>query len=591
MALDSNGRVTGTPAAGGTYSFIVRATDANGCTGDQSYILTSIECPDITLNPASLPSARVATPYSQTITATGGVAPYTFSMFETLPAGLTLSSTGLLSGTPTISGRLNNFLIVATDANGCIGLGLYNLFIDPCPLITVNPVNPNLPGATISTPYSVTFSAAGSQAPITLSQSGGVLPPGMTFNPATGVLSGLPTQYGTFTFNISATNGSGCTGARSYTLIVSPTCPAITILPTESNLPPATVGTPYTQTLSATGGAAPYQAAMLSGTLPAGVSFNLEPGVLTGTPTTAGTFTFTVRFVDAGQCQGQRTYTLGVNGAPCPSIVMNPGNSSLPGGIVGAPYGLAFTGTGGTAPYSFRILAAGAAPGGLTLSSDGNLTGTPTTANVYHFVVLTTDANGCVGGAEYNLIINNPTCPTVTLNPANTVLPPGLTGNVYSQVFSATGGAAPYSFTISAGSLPPGSLLSSEGELTNKGFTSAGSFSFTVRVTDGSGCVSERQYTLIVNDIGCPAITVNPEVLSNGRVGSAYNQTITATGGALPYTFIISAGALPAGLTLNATTGALSGTPTAAGTANFNVRATDANGCMGERAFTVIIEL
>jgi uncharacterized protein (TIGR03437 family) len=502
LSLASNGNLTGTPTSAGSYSFTVRTTDANGCTGERSYTLAinNPVCPTITLNPVSpLPAGRIATSYNQTITATGGAAPYDFSLAtgSTLPAGLTLSAAGLLSGTPTVGGNFS-FTIVATDANGCLGSRLYILFIDPCPLITVNPADPNLPQATISSPYSVTFSATGGAAPAPLSHSSGVLPLGLTFNPATGVLSGSPTQAGTFTFDIRATDANGCIGFRRYTLVVNSTCPAITVNPTDLNLPQATVGTPYTQTFSATGGAAPYRVDRFAGTPPPGLTLDFTTGLLSGTPTAPGTFTFTIGFKDAGQCPGERTYTL---------------------------------------------------------------------------------------------VINHPACPSVTVNPTNPVLPSGTTGTAYNQKFSAMGGTSPYSFTISAGILPPGSSLLSEGELTNASLTTAGNYSFTVRATDANGCTGERQYTLVINHPACGSITINPAGLANGTVGSPYNQVIGATGGVAPYSFDISAGALPADLTLNATTGAITGTPASPSTTNFTVRATDANGCMGERAFTVVMAM
>ena len=591
LSFNTNGSLTGTPTTAGSYSFIVRGNDANGCFGERSYTLVvNPACPSITVNPTSpLPSGRIATPYSQTITATGGVAPHTFSLAtgSFLPAGLTLSSTGLLSGTPTVGGNFS-FTIVATDAGGCIGFRLYHLFIDPCPLITVNPTSPNLPPANISSPYSQTFSATGGVAPYTFATTGNPPPLGLTFNAATGVLSGSPTQSGTFNFNVSATDANGCIGVRAYTLLVNSTCPTITVNPTNPTLPPATVGTPYNQTFSATGGVAPYLADMFSGNLPTGVSFNLSTGVLSGTPTTPGTFTFTVRFRDAGQCPGQRAYTLVVNSAPCPSISINPVNSPLPAGRVGTLYSLTFTGAGGAAPYMFRITG-GALPGGLTFSSGGNLTGTPTTAGNYNFTVRMIDANGCMDEANYDLVINNATCLGITVNPVNPVLPSGVTGMAYSQRFSATSGTAPYSFAISAGALPPGSSLSSDGALTNTSFTAAGNYSFTVRASDANGCSGERQYSLVINNPACPAITVNPAALSSGVIGAAYNQTISATGGASPYSFSVSAGALPAGLALNATTGAITGSPASAGPASFTIRATDANGCSGGRAFNIII--
>src|SRR5262249_22155489 len=114
----------------------------------------------------------------------------------------------------------------------------------------------------------------------------------------------------------------------------------------------------------------------------------------------------------------------------------------------------------------------------------------------------------------------------------------------------------------------------------------AGTFNFTVTATDTNGCPGSQAYTLVIGN--CPAITITPSTLPSGTVGTAYNQTLTATGGTPNYSFSLSAGALPAGLTLSAT-GMLAGTPGAAGSFNFTVRATDQNGCFGERAYTLTL--
>jgi uncharacterized protein (TIGR03437 family) len=407
LSLASNGNLTGTPTAAGNFTFQVRATDANGCTNVRLYTLTvDSTCPTITLNPTSpLRSGRIETPYNQAITATGGAPPYTFSLAtgSALPAGLTLSTVGLMSGAPTVGGNFS-FTIVATDSGGCIGFRLYNLFIDPCSLITINPADPNLPPASISAPYTQTFSATGGVAPYTWSLLGNPPPIGMTFNAATGVLSGSPTQSGTFNFSARAIDANGCVGSRAYTLLVNYTCPAIMVNPTNPNLPSATVGTPYTQTFSATGGAAPHRVEQFAGTPPSGLTLDFTTGILSGTPTAAGTFTFTVVFKDAGQCPGERVYTLVINDRTCPSVTINPNNSPLPAGTVGRVYSLTFTGTGGTAPYSFSITM-GALPGGLELSSGGNLTGTPATAGTFNFNLRMTDASGCIDEANYDLVI------------------------------------------------------------------------------------------------------------------------------------------------------------------------------------------
>jgi uncharacterized protein (TIGR03437 family) len=588
ISLSSSGAFSGTPTTSGTYTFNLQVSDAYAClhVRTMAIVVSNSTCPTITLNPSfPLPTGRIATPYSQTITAAGGAAPYAFSLStgSSLPSGLTLSASGLLSGTPTAGGNFS-FTIVATDANGCLGSRLYQLFIAPCPIITVNPADPNLPAAAISTPYSQTFSATGGTAPYTFTLLG-TPPIGLAFNSTTGVLSGSATQSGTFPFSVRATDANGCIGVRAYTLIVSATCPAITVAPTNPNLPPATVGVPYTQTFSATGGAAPYRVERFAGSYPSGLTLDFTTGILSGTPTAPGTFNFSITFKDAGQCPGERSYTLVINNPACPTITVNP--TSLPGGTTGTVYSQNLTASGGAAPYVFSV-SSGSLPTGLALAISGTLSGTPTAAGTFGFTVRTRDANGCTGEREYTIVIAAPACPTISLNPTNAALPAGTTGTTYTQAFTATGSTTSYSFTIVGGSLPGGLALNSNGDLTGTP-TAAGAFNFMVRASDGNGCTGERAYSLVINPPACPTISLTPATLLSGTLGSTYNQVISASGGAAPYGFSLIAGSLPAGLALNSTTGAITGSPGSAGLANFTVRATDANGCMGERAYAIII--
>jgi hypothetical protein len=176
------------------------------------------------------------------------------------------------------------------------------------------------------------------------------------------------------------------------------------------------------------------------------------------------------------------------------------------------------------------------------------------------------------------------TCPAITVNPAT--LANGVVGNSYNQTVTAAGGTAPYDFTVSLGALPPGLTLSPSGFLSGTPVT-AGTFNFTITATAATLCPGSRAYTLTITG-NCPAITVNPATLPNGATGAAYNQIVTATGGAAPYTYTISAGSLPGGLNL-ASGGALTGAPNAAGVFNFTIKATDTNGCFGSRAYTVTV--
>ncbi len=180
--------------------------------------------------------------------------------------------------------------------------------------------------------------------------------------------------------------------------------------------------------------------------------------------------------------------------------------------------------------------------------------------------------------------------PTIAVAPAT--LPNGTVATAYSQTLTASGGTAPYTYAITAGALPAGLTLSSAGVLAGTP-TAGGSFTFTVRATDASAAPGpyngSRAYTLT---IAAPTITVAPATLPNGATGTAYSQTITAAGGTAPYTFAITAGALPAGLTLTSG-GVLSGTPTAGGSFTFTVTATDASTgsgpYSGSRSYTLTI--
>ncbi|MFN0110021.1 MAG: putative Ig domain-containing protein [Blastocatellia bacterium] len=178
-----------------------------------------------------------------------------------------------------------------------------------------------------------------------------------------------------------------------------------------------------------------------------------------------------------------------------------------------------------------------------------------------------------------------PFCPNpITVSPGS--LPVAGLNQAYNQQVTASGGRAPYRFSVSSGTLNAGlSLDTLTGRITGTP-TSLGSAKFDVTATDDNGCTGVQSYTIDV--IVCPTITVNPPTASNGFVGTAYSQTFTASGGNGPYSFARVTGTLPPGLSLTVG-GALTGTPTTAGTFNFTVEATAVNGCKGSLAYTVII--
>src|SRR5205085_11264263 len=176
----------------GSFPIAFTATDANGCTGTGAIYTLVIDCQTITVtNPANT-SGTVSAPFSEQFSQSGAVGGATFTTASTLPAGLTLSTSGLLSGTPTQTGTFG-IVVHVVDGNGCAANGAtYNLVIG-CQTITVT--NPGVATGAAGSAFSQTFTQTGGIGTVTFSESG-ALPTGLTFHTATGVLAGTPTSGG-----------------------------------------------------------------------------------------------------------------------------------------------------------------------------------------------------------------------------------------------------------------------------------------------------------------------------------------------------------------------------------------------------------
>lgn len=447
-------------------------------------------------------------------------------------------------------------------------------------VVTISPVS--LPATTAGTAFSQTLIANGGTAPYGFAITAGALPAGMTLNTA-GVLSGTPTASGSFNFTVTATDSSGspASGSRAYTLTVA--SPTITLPATT--LAGGAAGQAYTAVINqATGGIAPYTYALGSGALPAGVTVNPTTGALSGTPTVAGTFVFTLTATDstAGTAgQASQSYSLSI---VSPTLSITP--ATLPGGSFGVAYSQTLSSTGGTAPYGYAITA-GALPGGITLDTAGLLSGTPNAAGSFSFNVSVTDANGFSATQAYTVTVASP---TIAIAPST--LPTAMVGTAFSQPLNANGGTAPYSFAIGAGTLPSGLSLNAAGVLSGTP-TAAGSFPVTVTATDANGFTGSQSYTLAV----APSVTFSFSppggTLAEAMAGEDYSAQITATGGAGPLLYSISSGGLPDGLTLNASTGELTGPVSAAATVKeyvFTVQVRDNNGATGTATYTLAVK-
>lgn len=249
------------------------------------------------------------------------------------------------------------------------------------------------------------------------------------------------------------------------------------------------------------------------------------------------------------------------------------------------PYSALLQATGGILPYAWSII--GSLPPGLTLNAaTGAISGTPNKEGSYSFVAQVTDKIKGTGFAAFTIVVGTGTPATplvVTLVGPTT----GTVNVLYNALLSASGGTAPYTFTKLAGNLPPPLNLLPSGTITGIPNT-AGAFPFSVQASDSKGATGTGNFTITIIQGEAPTITT-ASPLPNATPGTAYSVVFQATGGTPTYTWSVEPGAgpLPPGLQLIEKTGALQGTPTAAGDYTFAIRVTDSKQAFGLKTFTL----
>jgi uncharacterized protein (TIGR03437 family) len=330
-----------------------------------------------------------------------------------------------------------------------------------------------------------------------------------------------------------------------------PAIPPVTISG-PVNLGDFAVGKSISGSYTVSGGTPPYS--LTASALPAGVTFS--SGTLSGTPTTPGTYYVFISAVDSAGKSGFLSVTFSVLGFS---------SGTLPPATSFFQYTAAVQAAGGLPPYTYTGTGT---PAGISVFPDGSVRGTTPMTGTFTVTVTATDNSGVQATGTYTLVVSAPPALKV---PGGTLTSTTVQTSS-SQVLSATGGAPPYSWVIASGALPDGMSLQTSGTL-NGIATKVGTFGFAAKATDSGGGTATGAFTITVNP---QPITINaPSPLSSGMVSVDYPvQTLSASGGAAPYAFKVTSGSLPAGLVLS-TTGAVSGTPTAAGNSSFTVTATD----------------
>ena len=581
------GTLTGQTATGATYM----APAPGGAIASTSGTLTATSVADPTktisvminvtpppaISTTTLPAAIEGTAYAQTVASTGGAGTLTSTVsVGSLPPGLSIDSSGHITGTATGPNGTRNFTVKVTDTSAAGAQSatqalsiLVNL--PAAPSITTT----TLPAATEGTNYSQPVAGAGGLTPYTFTVSAGTLPAGLALNASTGVISGKPSgPNGTSSFTIKLTDKSNPaqTATQALSILVNlPAPPSITTTTMTAGVEFAA----YNQTVMATGGLAPLTFSISAGALPAGLAINTSTGAITGTPSGPnGSASFTVKVTDSSNPAQSATQALSIliNLPTAPSIT----TTTLPAGTEFTPYSqaIAVTGGHGTLTFSNGV----GMPAGLSLnSSTGLITGTPSGPNGTSpsFTVTVADSSNPPQSAtkSFTILINLPTAPSIT----TTSLPNGSIGSVYGQTIAETGGHGPFTWSIFSGALPANlSINAATGTITGTPTANVVA-SFTVQVSDSSNPPQSAQKALTITIAAAP-LSVTTTGLPAGEVGLAYTGALLqTTGGTPPVTWTASPTTLPAGLSLNASTGAITGTPTVAATTPFTFTASDSS--------------
>jgi hypothetical protein len=357
--------------------------------------------------------------------------------------------------------------------------------------------------------------------------------------------------------------------------------------------PTGTVGQPYSLTIylmppdggrGEDFGCATFH--VTSGTFPPGLSISDE-GVISGTPTTEGTFHFylTVKYDKEPTCHkppSDDTFIISINPG-VPRLVIGPEQSGVPISTVGGPFSLQMTAS--LPDAKTWSIVGGALPPGLALgATDGVITGTPTTAGTYTFTIRAEIDAQRTDTKTLSIVVRDPiSIAAAQLTETTTELPASEVGVPFNALLAATGGAGTYTWSH-AGSLPPGVVFGPTGSLTGRP-TAAGTYRFTVTATDAEGRTAT--YNGVVTVV--PRLALATTRLKIGRVGRYYQFRLRASGGVAPWKSRIKRGPLPRGILFDPTVGVFFGAPAKVGTWRIGVEMVDALGVKATATVRLVV--
>ncbi|NOT24909.1 MAG: hypothetical protein HOP16_02295, partial [Acidobacteria bacterium] len=579
ITLSSAGLLSGTTtASAGTDNINVTVTDSAGRSTTQAMGFLRVTSPQQPLGAIQPNNVNNATTgfYTDCVLGgscdrrlsfnLGGTPPFTWSVTG-LPSGLRAEFPDTagpfqiaLRGRPASVGA-STVQVTVTDAAGVISRNSFP--------IRVSALDPrfNLPGATLDDDFEGGLDVLGGTSPYTVALTSGQLPPGLALNASGLTLTGTPTAAGTFTSTLRFTDALGVQTFFERIIVVNGSVGTVSIT-TFYDLDVHGNGVPFSLNLAATGANAFQWTAEEPSDLPPGINL-ASNGVLSGAPTANGTYSFLVKAADTSAPDtnfGFQRFILRVV-APATAFAWT-SPPTLPYGNVAAAYSFQLSGDSSLTGLTVRRAHNSFLPPGLTLSAAGLISGTPTSPGQFQFVVEAVSGGVVFDSQQFNLTIYNAGyVPPIEL-PSVAATNQASVGQL-TVGLTAIGGKPPYTYSITPGASvipgmrvqtgPPGPL-NVTGEAFFMGVIPApGTYPTSIRVTDSLGAVLDKAVTYVA----VPHYLFNVSPLPRALNGAAYSYQLLPGGGSGSYTF--SATGLPAGITINTTTGLLSGTPTVSG--------------------------
>lgn len=565
----STGAITGDPTTVGTTTGLVLTATAGAETASTAAFQIAISAAP---PPVATPTASIQTPIAGqvgsalSVTATHAdfsSAPTWTLTSGSLPAGLSLAaSTGAISGSPTTAGTTSGLVLTATSGAQSAQTNAFSIVVSAAPVTATaamaTPINGTVGSALTATPSSSGFSSAPSW-----SLSSGILPAGLSLNASTGAISGTPSASGTTSgLVLTASAGAQSAQTNAFSIAIAPVpAPVSASMATPIN---GTVGQALAATPSRSGFSATPTWVLTSGVLPAGLSLNASTGVVSGSPTTAGTTSGLVLTATAGaQSASTNAFSI-VVAAPPPTSTLAVSYASTTM-TVSTPGTLSPTTTGNVGAVTYAMT--GTLPNGVGFSpSTGQFSGTPTAGGTYPNIRVTaTDSQISAQTPFFAIVVSSPTA----TGPGNQTT---YAGNPFASPAPSTSIASP-TWTIASGSLPSGLTLNpSSGVISGTPAPGAASTTVSLRATEGGATAVTGSFQIAVVNVSVPS----GATFTQGSSGS-YTFTAPGLGGTITWT-VGGGSSLPAGLTLSPG-GVLSGTPTGSGSQPpFTVVATSSNG-------------